>query len=110
MKMKASNLVNTGLCEIKFCEIIELGQWLYFPLFIEMNGPFFPKHFYLQVYALSSHPYGCRVIQRILEHCSAEQTRVILDELHQSVDDLVNDQYGNYVVQVWITFIEFILG
>ncbi|KAL5969780.1 hypothetical protein TSMEX_002393 [Taenia solium] len=52
------------------------------------------------VYTLSSHPYGCRVIQRILEHCSTEQTRVILDELHQSVDNLVNDQYGNYVVQL----------
>ncbi|VDN11741.1 unnamed protein product, partial [Dibothriocephalus latus] len=52
-----------------------------------------------QVSALSSHPYGCRVIQRILEHCMPEQTRRILDELHKSVDSLVRDQYGNYVVQ-----------
>lgn len=58
---------------------------------------------HLKVFSLSSHPYGCRVIQRILEHCSAEQTRVILDELHLSVDNLVNDQYGNYVVQVSIS-------
>ena len=27
-----------------------------------------------QVYALATHPYGCRVIQRILEHCSEEQS------------------------------------
>jgi precorrin-6x reductase len=26
-----------------------------------------------QVYALATHPYGCRVIQRILEHCSEVQ-------------------------------------
>lgn len=28
-----------------------------------------------QVYALATHPYGCRVIQRILEHCSEVQVR-----------------------------------
>lgn len=27
-----------------------------------------------QVYALATHPYGCRVIQRILEHCEDYQT------------------------------------
>ena len=26
-----------------------------------------------QVYALATHPYGCRVIQRILEYCSDNQ-------------------------------------
>ena len=54
---------------------------------------------YLQVYALSTHPYGCRVIQRILEHCMPEQTCPILDELHQHTERLVQDQYGNYVIQ-----------
>ncbi len=49
--------------------------------------------------ALSTHPYGCRVIQRILEHCITEQTKPILDELHQHTDRLVQDQYGNYVIQ-----------
>ena len=37
----------------------------------------------LQVFGLSSHPYGCRVMQRILGHCSEEQTSPILEELHQ---------------------------
>lgn len=54
---------------------------------------------WLQVYTLSTHPYGCRVIQRILEHCTAEQTTAILDELHSSTEQLVQDQYGNYVIQ-----------
>lgn len=52
-----------------------------------------------QVFALSTHPYGCRVIQRILEHCTGEQTSPILEELHQHTEQLVQDQYGNYVVQ-----------
>uniref|UniRef100_A0A1I8IWQ2 PUM-HD domain-containing protein n=1 Tax=Macrostomum lignano TaxID=282301 RepID=A0A1I8IWQ2_9PLAT len=51
------------------------------------------------VFSLSTHPYGCRVIQRILEHCTATQTQPILDELHQYTERLVQDQYGNYVVQ-----------
>ncbi|XP_036191150.1 pumilio homolog 2 isoform X11 [Myotis myotis] len=52
-----------------------------------------------QVFVLSTHPYGCRVIQRILEHCTAEQTVPVLEELHQHTEQLVQDQYGNYVIQ-----------
>jgi len=52
-----------------------------------------------QVYSLSTHPYGCRVIQRILEHCTPEQTQGILQELHAATDQLIQDQYGNYVIQ-----------
>uniref|UniRef100_A0A672S0G7 Pumilio homolog 1 n=1 Tax=Sinocyclocheilus grahami TaxID=75366 RepID=A0A672S0G7_SINGR len=51
------------------------------------------------VFALSTHPYGCRVIQRILEHCLPEQTLPILEEIHQHTEQLVQDQYGNYVIQ-----------
>lgn len=52
-----------------------------------------------QVFTLSTHPYGCRVIQRILEHCTAEQTSSILAELHINTEKLIQDQYGNYVIQ-----------
>uniref|UniRef100_A0A7N8XBJ4 Pumilio RNA binding family member 2 n=1 Tax=Mastacembelus armatus TaxID=205130 RepID=A0A7N8XBJ4_9TELE len=51
------------------------------------------------VFVLSTHPYGCRVIQRILEHCTQEQTLPILEELHQHSEQLGQDQYGNYVIQ-----------
>ena len=51
------------------------------------------------MFTLSTHPYGCRVIQRILEHCTPEQTTPILDELHSSTEQLLQDQYGNYVIQ-----------
>lgn len=55
-----------------------------------------------QVKALAAHPYGCRVVQRVLEHCSEPQRFAVLDELMASpavLDALVCDQYGNYVVQ-----------
>lgn len=47
----------------------------------------------------STHSYGCRVIQRILEHCSPTQIRPIVNEIVFKCRDLVKDQFGNYVVQ-----------
>jgi pumilio RNA-binding family len=49
--------------------------------------------------ALSCHPYGCRVLQRILEHCTEEKKEAILDEIKLYHKDLLDDQYGNYVIQ-----------
>ncbi|KAF9426385.1 Pumilio 2 [Entomortierella beljakovae] len=51
-----------------------------------------------QVYSLATHPYGCRVIQRMFEHCADTKTPLI-DELHRYIPNLVQDQYGNYVIQ-----------
>lgn len=56
-----------------------------------------------KVFDLSTHPYGCRVIQRILEHCTDShadtQHMSILNELLEYALGLVQDQYGNYVIQ-----------
>ncbi|KAM7501870.1 hypothetical protein LguiB_000774 [Lonicera macranthoides] len=53
-----------------------------------------------QVVTLSTHPYGCRVIQRILDHCSDPKTQSkVMDEIMGSVSMLAQDQYGNYVIQ-----------
>ncbi|KAL5823696.1 hypothetical protein ACOSQ4_021596 [Xanthoceras sorbifolium] len=53
-----------------------------------------------QVALLSTHPYGCRVIQRVLEHCSnQQQCQCIVDEILESACALAQDQYGNYVTQ-----------
>ncbi|KAI9914346.1 hypothetical protein PsorP6_008156 [Peronosclerospora sorghi] len=48
---------------------------------------------------LSTHSYGCRVIQRVLEHCAPEQIRLLLSEIILKCHELVEDQFGNYVVQ-----------
>lgn len=51
-----------------------------------------------QAYTLATHPYGCRVIQRMLEYCPEAQAS-LLEELHRYTQNLVVDQYGNYVSQ-----------
>ncbi|KAK5014420.1 mRNA binding protein puf3, partial [Cryomyces antarcticus] len=52
-----------------------------------------------QVQHLSTHSYGCRVIQRMLEHCEEPAQTAILQELHACGSALIPDQYGNYVTQ-----------
>lgn len=52
-----------------------------------------------RVKELSMHPYGCRVVQRILEHCTNDQKGPVLEELRVCCRDLIQDQYGNYVIQ-----------
>ncbi|POW19624.1 hypothetical protein PSHT_04464 [Puccinia striiformis] len=49
----------------------------------------------------STHPYGCRVLQKVFEHMPDEQTKPLLEELHRFSNNLMTDQYGNYVAQ-WI--------
>ncbi|VFQ81198.1 unnamed protein product [Cuscuta campestris] len=64
------------------------------------NIQFIVTTFYDQVVTLSTHPYGCRVIQRVLEHCHRAETQdIVMREVLQSVSMLAQDQYGNYVVQ-----------
>jgi mRNA-binding protein PUF3 len=52
-----------------------------------------------QVGFLATHTYGCRVIQRLLEHCEEPARSSILEELHYEGAKLIPDQYGNYVTQ-----------
>ncbi|KAL0716201.1 hypothetical protein Bca4012_065523 [Brassica carinata] len=50
-----------------------------------------------QVSTLSTHPYGCRVIQRTLEHCSDdEETRCIIDEILESAFALAHDHTSTH--------------
>ncbi|PFH54339.1 hypothetical protein AMATHDRAFT_135939 [Amanita thiersii Skay4041] len=59
----------------------------------------FVNQFRGNVYDLATHAYGCRVLQRCLEHLPEEQTMPLLDELHKYTPNLMQDQFGNYVVQ-----------
>ena len=52
-----------------------------------------------QVAALSTHPYGCRVVQRLLEHTGDAHRLAILAEIMRAIDELCKNSYGNYVVQ-----------
>ncbi|KAF7793217.1 hypothetical protein EIP86_004327 [Pleurotus ostreatoroseus] len=57
----------------------------------------FVKSFRGNVYDLSTHPYGCRVLQRCFEHLPEEHTRPLLDELHKYAIHLMQDQFGSMV-------------
>lgn len=48
---------------------------------------------------LCCHPYGCRVLQRMLEHCVEFQKTATLDKIQLCHKALLDDQYGNYVIQ-----------
>lgn len=66
----------------------------------EEHIQFIISTFYDQVVTLSTHPYGCRVIQRVLEHCEDPKTQSkVMEEILGCVSMLAQDQYGNYVVQ-----------
>ncbi|KAF8597034.1 ARM repeat-containing protein, partial [Ceratobasidium sp. AG-I] len=51
------------------------------------------------VYDLATHPYGCRVLQRCFEYLHEPQTRPLIDELHKYTMQLMQDQFGDYVIQ-----------
>jgi pumilio RNA-binding family len=53
---------------------------------------------------LSCHPFGCRVLQRILEHCIESQKSRALDAIQRCLRILLDDQYGNYVIQHVLQF------
>lgn len=71
---------------------------------IERIKPFSRIRFILtsldtQIYHLSTHPYGCRVIQRLLEFSDEDDQKMILGQLNNFLYYLILDQYGNYVIQ-----------
>ena len=48
---------------------------------------------------LSKHQYGCRVIQRLFKYCNNIQIKHMLNCLFVNINELIQDQYGNYVIQ-----------
>lgn len=62
---------------------------------------FIPKAFDGKVFALARHCYSCRVLQRVFENCEKEQIKLLLEEVHFETTQLMQDQYGNYVIQ-WL--------
>lgn len=48
---------------------------------------------------LARQRYGCRVLQRIFEVCTEDETWAIYLNVIKSIEHLINDKYGNYVIQ-----------
>ncbi|EIE19195.1 ARM repeat-containing protein [Coccomyxa subellipsoidea C-169] len=54
---------------------------------------------------LARHPYGCRVVQRILEKCTLEDYKHrLVATVTENALDLARDTYGNYVIQHSLAF------
>ena len=55
---------------------------------------------------LATHPYGCRVFQRLIEHGNDPHKARVLDCLVQEdiFSKLIDHEYGNYVVQRVLTY------
>lgn len=53
---------------------------------------------------LSCHAFGCRLVQRVLEHCTITQLKErAISEVLANALQLSHDQFGNYVVQHLVT-------
>eukprot|EP00928_Gymnodinium_smaydae_P052633 TRINITY_DN3667_c0_g1_i1.p1 TRINITY_DN3667_c0_g1~~TRINITY_DN3667_c0_g1_i1.p1 ORF type:complete len:494 (+),score=118.30 TRINITY_DN3667_c0_g1_i1:31-1482(+) len=48
---------------------------------------------------LAKHPYGCRMLERLIEHFPAAAIKPIADGLLADTSSLSRHQYGNFVVQ-----------
>jgi len=51
------------------------------------------------LWQISRNKFGCRIVQRLLEHGTPEQVDAIVGDLQATVLDLCCHPYGNYVVQ-----------
>jgi pumilio RNA-binding family len=53
------------------------------------------------VEVMAKHMYGCRIIQRLLEHCAPHQLQDMLEKIMRLIQqkELVSHPFGNYVVQ-----------
>lgn len=45
------------------------------------------------------HRYGCRIVERLVEHCSSSQVSGLIEDLVNDVVVLSKHPYGNYVMQ-----------
>lgn len=48
---------------------------------------------------VAQHLFGCRVIERLLEHCKADDLKPLIEDILSNSHDLCMNQFGNYVMQ-----------
>lgn len=65
----------------------------------DIDKGFLLREFENDCIKLSQQRYGCRVLQRLFEVCTEEETWNIYLQIIKCIDVLINDKYGNYVIQ-----------
>lgn len=53
---------------------------------------------------VARHQFGCRVVERLLEHCTPEQVSPLVEDLLDFGSQLCTDSFGNFVVQHVLEF------
>jgi len=64
-----------------------------------VDKSFLIREFESDCLTLARERYGCRVLQRLFEACEEEETWNIYLEIIDNLETLINDKYGNYVIQ-----------
>jgi hypothetical protein len=49
--------------------------------------------------SIAKHRFGCRILERLLEHCPPEQNRILVEDVIENAYALCKHPFGNYVVQ-----------
>lgn len=65
----------------------------------DIEKSFLLKEFENNCISLAQQRYGCRVLQRLFEVCGEGETWGIYLNIIDNIDILINDKYGNYVIQ-----------
>merc|ERR1712100_32989 len=52
-----------------------------------------------RVVNVARHQYGCRLLERLLEHCPVNQVACVIEELLSDAEPLCRHPYGNFVMQ-----------
>lgn len=65
----------------------------------DIDKGFLLREFERNCVGLAQQRYGCRVLQRLFEVCTEEETWSIYMHIIKNIDVLISDKYGNYVIQ-----------
>lgn len=60
---------------------------------------FIPRAFVGHVSELACHPFGCRVLQKTFESLDPEQTRDLLEEMHEDILKYTTDSFGSELIR-----------
>jgi hypothetical protein len=62
-------------------------------------GPVISKLYELDPITVSKHRFGCRAMERLIEHCSETEIAPLTDKVVQESEALCRHPFGNFVVQ-----------
>lgn len=65
----------------------------------DIEKDFLLKEFEANCIPLAQQRYGCRVLQRLFEICDESEISNIYQIIVDNMNQLINDKYGNYVIQ-----------